>query len=287
MARRSNDVTRSPPPPPRRLKSGNLEYKYCCDKVDRKKATLLTNQPAKIHTKLFNNACNSFFYTIGTKGWHPLPLVEAADLVPECFSRPDLLPCSGPLSLKTDLRKCPVRLHPRCKTADRRYHQDGIDRALRTTTPVSRKSCPTSRRTTTTRPPSLSWPSPDGTETTGTVHQDILVQGMGHRAQEGKADGIRRNATRSPAGGCALTQRITAQVIVLNHSGQIFNGYTPVLECHTAHIDCEFSEIKEKVYRRSGKSTEDHPKSIKSGDDTIVFLVPPKPLCAVAEKATK
>ncbi|EDS43548.1 elongation factor 1-alpha [Culex quinquefasciatus] len=78
-----------------------------------------------------------------------------------------------------------------------------------------------------------------------------------------------------------------SQVIVLNHSGQIFNGYTPVLECHTAHIDCEFSEIKEKVYRRSGKSTEDHPKSIKSGDDTIVFLVPPKPLCAVAEKATK
>ncbi|KAL1399914.1 hypothetical protein pipiens_007853 [Culex pipiens pipiens] len=33
------------------------------------------------------------------------------------------------------------------------------------------------------------------------------------------------------AGGRARTQRITAQVIVLNHSGQISNGYNPVLEC--------------------------------------------------------
>ncbi|KAL1403825.1 hypothetical protein pipiens_019193 [Culex pipiens pipiens] len=45
-----------------------------------------------------------------------------------------------------------------------------------------------------------------------------------------------------------------AQVIVLNHPGQISNGYTPVLDCHTAHIACEFSEIKEKVFRLSGKS---------------------------------
>lgn len=46
----------------------------------------------------------------------------------------------------------------------------------------------------------------------------------------------------------------TAQVIVLNHPGQISNGYTPVLDCHTAHIACKFSEIKEKVDRRTGKS---------------------------------
>ena len=45
----------------------------------------------------------------------------------------------------------------------------------------------------------------------------------------------------------------TAQVIVLNHPGQISNGYTPVLDCHTAHIACKFSEIKEKVDRRTGK----------------------------------
>ena len=43
-----------------------------------------------------------------------------------------------------------------------------------------------------------------------------------------------------------------AQVIVLNHPGQISNGYSPVLDCHTAHIACKFAEIKEKVDRRTG-----------------------------------
>jgi elongation factor 1-alpha len=74
-------------------------------------------------------------------------------------------------------------------------------------------------------------------------------------------------------------QDFTAQVIVLNHPGQISNGYTPVLDCHTAHIACKFSEIKEKCDRRTGKTTEDAPKSIKSGDAAIVILVPTKPMC--------
>merc|ERR1719466_96705 len=71
----------------------------------------------------------------------------------------------------------------------------------------------------------------------------------------------------------------TAQVIVLNHPGQVSNGYSPVLDCHTAHIACKFAEIKEKVDRRTGKSTEDNPKFIKSGDAAIVVLQPSKPMC--------
>ncbi|EDS34764.1 translation elongation factor EF-1 alpha/Tu [Culex quinquefasciatus] len=39
-------------------------------------------------------------------------------------------------------------------------------------------------------------------------------------------------------------------VIVLNHPGRISKEYTPVLDCHTAHIACEFNEIKKKVFRR-------------------------------------
>lgn len=69
------------------------------------------------------------------------------------------------------------------------------------------------------------------------------------------------------------------QVIVLNHPGQIANGYTPVLDCHTAHIACKFSEIKEKCDRRTGKTTEENPKAIKSGDAAIIILTPTKPLC--------
>merc|ERR1719193_1459108 len=40
-----------------------------------------------------------------------------------------------------------------------------------------------------------------------------------------------------------------------------------------------FAEIQQKVDRRTGKSTEDNPKFIKSGDAAIVKLVPSKPMC--------
>merc|ERR1712026_468815 len=73
-----------------------------------------------------------------------------------------------------------------------------------------------------------------------------------------------------------------AQVIVLNHPGEIQKGYTPVLDCHTAHIACKFAELLEKIDRRSGKKIEDNPSKIKSGDASIVKLVSSKPMCVEA-----
>ncbi|XP_055460930.1 elongation factor 1-alpha 1-like [Psammomys obesus] len=70
----------------------------------------------------------------------------------------------------------------------------------------------------------------------------------------------------------------TAQVIILNHPGQISAGYAPVLDCHTAHIACKFAELKEKIDRRSGKKLEDGPKFLKFGNAAIVDMVPGKPM---------
>ena len=71
-------------------------------------------------------------------------------------------------------------------------------------------------------------------------------------------------------------------MIILNHPGQIHNGYAPVLDCHTAHIACKFNELKEKIDRRSGKKLEDNPKFVKSGDAAIVEMIPSKPMCVEA-----
>ena len=71
----------------------------------------------------------------------------------------------------------------------------------------------------------------------------------------------------------------SAQVIVLNHPGQISNGYSPVLDCHTSHVACKFKEITQKMDRRSGKVLEEMPKFVKSGDAAMVTLEPTKPMC--------
>jgi elongation factor 1-alpha len=71
----------------------------------------------------------------------------------------------------------------------------------------------------------------------------------------------------------------TAQVIVLNHPGEISAGYTPVLDCHTSHVACKFTELLERIERRTGKPIEPNPKSIKTGEAAIVKLVPSKPMC--------
>jgi elongation factor 1-alpha len=74
-------------------------------------------------------------------------------------------------------------------------------------------------------------------------------------------------------------ENFLAQVIILNHPGQIQNGYCPVLDCHTAHIACKFSEIKSKIDRRTGKELEEEPKFVKTGDAALITLIPTKPMC--------
>ena len=105
------------------------------------------------------------------------------------------------------------------------------------------------------------------------MHHEQLVEGLpgdnvGFNVKNVSVKEIRRgnvagDSKNDPPKGA---ESFNAQVIVLNHPGQVGAGYAPVLDCHTAHIACKFSEILEKIDRRTGKSIENAPKFIKSGD---------------------
>jgi elongation factor 1-alpha len=109
------------------------------------------------------------------------------------------------------------------------------------------------------------------------MHHESLVEGVpgdnvGFNVKNISVKDIRRGFVASdskdhPANESAS---FTAQVIVLNHPGKICAGYTPVLDCHTAHIACKFAELLEKVDRRTGKVMEDKPESVKSQEAAIV-----------------
>jgi elongation factor 1-alpha len=73
-----------------------------------------------------------------------------------------------------------------------------------------------------------------------------------------------------------------AQVIVLDHPNKIMAGYTPVLDCHTAHIACKFNKLLSVINKRNGETTEVNPKSIKSGQAAMVEMLPSKPMCVEA-----
>jgi len=87
------------------------------------------------------------------------------------------------------------------------------------------------------------------------------------------------DSKNDPPFGCS---DFTAQIIIMNHPGQIHAGYAPVLDCHTAHIACKFSEILSKLDKRTGKETEAFPKFVKKGDSAMVRLEPSKPMCVEA-----
>lgn len=67
-----------------------------------------------------------------------------------------------------------------------------------------------------------------------------------------------------------------AKVIIMNHPGEIKVGYAPVLDCHTSHIACKFTKLRNKIDKRTGAVSEEEPKSVKNGDSCEATLEPSK-----------
>jgi len=86
---------------------------------------------------------------------------------------------------------------------------------------------------------------------------------------------VASNNADDPARGCDTFE---ASVIIMAHPGQIQNGYTPVLDCHTCHIATRFKAITEKSDRRTGKTIEENPKFVKTGDACTVTMEATKPM---------
>merc|ERR1712154_425218 len=80
------------------------------------------------------------------------------------------------------------------------------------------------------------------------------------------------------------TEKFTAQVIILDHPNKIMAGYTPVLDCHTAHIACRFDKLITLMNKRTGAVIEQNPKSAKSGQAVLVDMIPSKPMCVETYK---
>lgn len=121
------------------------------------------------------------------------------------------------------------------------------------------------------------------------MHHEALPQAVpgdnvGFNVRNVRVRDLRRGDVASdndnnPASGVAS---FDAQVIMMNHPGEITNGYAPIVDCHTAHVACKFVNIKEKIDRRSGKVLEQNPKSIKEGEACLVEMEPTKPMCVEA-----
>jgi elongation factor 1-alpha len=76
----------------------------------------------------------------------------------------------------------------------------------------------------------------------------------------------------------AKAETFVAQVIMMSHTGQISNGYTPVLDCHTSHIASKFKEIQSKIDSRTNKVQEETRKFIKTGCSALVEILPSEPM---------
>eukprot|EP00747_Dinoflagellata_sp_TGD_P166782 gnl/TRDRNA2_/TRDRNA2_190123_c0_seq1.p1 gnl/TRDRNA2_/TRDRNA2_190123_c0~~gnl/TRDRNA2_/TRDRNA2_190123_c0_seq1.p1 ORF type:complete len:452 (+),score=110.88 gnl/TRDRNA2_/TRDRNA2_190123_c0_seq1:127-1482(+) len=83
----------------------------------------------------------------------------------------------------------------------------------------------------------------------------------------------------------ADAETFMAQVVVLDHPGEIRVGYCPSIAVHTAQVPCEFEELISKIDRKTGKESEANPASVKTGEVVTARLRPRHQVCVEAFSA--
>jgi ribosomal protein uS10 len=75
-----------------------------------------------------------------------------------------------------------------------------------------------------------------------------------------------------------VAKEFEAQIIVIHHPTAMAPGYTPVLHAHTAQVAATLSDFVAKIDPKTGGTTEEKPKFLKTGDAAIVKIKPVRPL---------
>ena len=75
-----------------------------------------------------------------------------------------------------------------------------------------------------------------------------------------------------------VAKEFEARIIVIHHPTALAPGYTPVLHAHTAQVAATISAFLSKIDPRTGATTEENPKFLKTGDAAIVRIKPVRPL---------
>jgi elongation factor 1-alpha len=104
---------------------------------------------------------------------------------------------------------------------------------------------------------------------------DIVGFNVDISATDLKQGYVASNTNEDPA---KEATHFISHVIITNLPGQISEGYTPILHCHTSHIAVIFDELIYKVDNFSTKIIEKNPPFLKDGDACLINMIPTKPM---------
>ncbi len=81
-----------------------------------------------------------------------------------------------------------------------------------------------------------------------------------------------------PSNPPTVAKEFIGQIIVIYHPTAVAAGYTPVLHYHTGQVACRFVELIKKLDPRTGRTVEEKPSFLKTGDGAIVRFEPVHPI---------